>query len=122
MTITSGGNCRTSNIIYAARCKICDLIYIGETGKELRKRFSDHRYDAKNRPDNNELAQHISDKKHDFEKDIEVAILHQGFKSQDERVFYEDKYICKLGTFKPNGMNEKIGAYAKEMYAMHQSL
>ena len=51
-----GGNCITANIVYAARCKIHGDTYIGNTGEELRERFSKHRYDAKNRPDNNELA------------------------------------------------------------------
>ena len=30
-----GGNCRTANIVYAARCKIHGGIYIGNTGEEL---------------------------------------------------------------------------------------
>ena len=34
-------------------------IYFGNTGEELRKRFSKHRHYAKSRPDNNELAVHI---------------------------------------------------------------
>ena len=49
-----GGNCRTANIVYAARCKIHGYIYIGNIGEELRERFSKHRYDAKNRPDNSQ--------------------------------------------------------------------
>ena len=49
-----GGNCRTANIVYAARCKIHGDIYICNTGEEVRERFNKHRYDAKNTPDNNE--------------------------------------------------------------------
>ena len=41
-----GGNCRTANIVYAARGKIHGDIYIGNTGEEMRDRFSKHRYDA----------------------------------------------------------------------------
>ena len=54
-----GGNCRTANIVYAARCKIHGDIYIDNTEEELRERFSKNRYVAKNRPNNNELATHI---------------------------------------------------------------
>ena len=54
-----GGNCRTVNIVYAAGYRIHGDIYIGNNGEELRERFSKHSYDAKNRPDNNELAAHI---------------------------------------------------------------
>ena len=54
-----GGNCRAANIVYAGRRKIHGDIYINNPGEELRERFSKHRYDAKNRPDNNELTAHI---------------------------------------------------------------
>ena len=70
-----GGNCRTANIVYAARCKIHGNIYIGNTGEELRERFRKHRYDAKNRPDNNELAARIHKHQEEFDKNIEVLIL-----------------------------------------------
>ena len=70
-----GGDCRTANIVYAARCKIHGDIYIGNTGEKLRERFNKHRYDAKNRPDNNELAANIHKYKHEIDKDIEVLML-----------------------------------------------
>ena len=71
-------DCNTKDIVYAARCKVCDLIYIGESQDPLRIRFSKHRYDAKSRPDNCDLAKHFFDKKHDFEKDLEITVLKQG--------------------------------------------
>ena len=126
--ITSGGNCRSSDVIYAARCKVCDLIYIGETQKEVRERFYGHRHDAKSRPDNCEFAEHVHHHKHDFEKDVDVTILKMGFKSEKERKYFEDKYICLLGTYRRKidkhitGLNEKLGNYAKEMYSMYQDL
>ena len=130
LKITAGGNCRTSDIVYAARCKICDLIYVGETGKELRTRFCDHRYDSKSRPDNNEFAEHIHACNHNFETDVEVCILKQGFKSAAERKYWEDKYMCILGTYDhqspsipdKTGLNKKVGNYVKSMYKMHQDL
>ena len=129
LKITAGGNCRTSDLVYAARCKICDLIYVGETGKDLRTRFSQHRYDCKSRPDNNEFAEHIHCCNHNFETDIEVCILKQGFKSADERKYWEDKYMCALGTYdqsqsipEKTGLNKKVGNYVNSMYKMHQDL
>ena len=63
------GNCRTTaNIVYTARCKIHGDIYIGSSGEELRERFNKHKFDAKNKPDNNELAAHIHKYQHEFEK------------------------------------------------------
>lgn len=61
-------NCRTANIIYIARRKIYDDIYIGNTDLELSERFNKHRYNAKNRPDNNKLADQIHKYHHDFDK------------------------------------------------------
>ena len=46
----------------------------------------------------------------------------QGFKSEAERKFVEDKYICKLGTAIPNGLNKDLESYAREMYDLHQDL
>ena len=78
---------------------MCKLLYIGETSFELISRFNKHRYNAKSRPDNCDLAEHIHEEGHNFDKDIEVTILKQGFQSAEEREFYEDKFICVLGTY-----------------------
>ena len=48
--------------------------------------------------------------------------MKQGFKSAQERKFYEDKFVCLLGTLGPNnGLNHmaQLGSYAKEMYSMY---
>ena len=120
--VRASGNCKTSDIVYVARCKVCDILYVGETKEELRSRFSKHRYDAKKRPENCELAAHVHAMKHDFDRDIEVTVLQQGFKSDAERKFFEDKYICQLGTLTPNGLNKDLESYAREMYELHQDL
>ena len=57
---------------------------------------------------------------HNFDRDIEVTILKQGFKSTEERKFLEDKFICQLGTLSPEGLNKDH--YAREMYDLHQHL
>ena len=43
----------------------------------------------------------------------------------DERRYWEDKYICMLGTYdkdQKTGLNKKVGNYVKSMYKMHQDL
>ena len=65
------------------------------------------------------------DHKHDFEKDLEITVLKQGFKSALERKYYEDKFVCLLGTLGPkDGLNAitKLGSYAKDMYSMYNDL
>ena len=94
-----GGNCRKPNIVYAAKSKIHGDIYIGNTGEELRERFSKHRYDAKNSPDSNELAAYIHKHQHEFDKDIEVLILKGNLHQKYERELWEDKFICLKATY-----------------------
>ena len=99
------------NPVYAARCKIHGSLYIGQTGDSLQKRFSKHRYDAKKRPGNNELATHIAKYNHDSENDIDVMILQNNLKASAEREYYEDRYICLLGTKQPHGLNQDVSAF-----------
>ena len=49
--IKGTGNCKEREIIYAAQCSKCKVLYIGHTGEQLSERFSKHRYDIKNRPE-----------------------------------------------------------------------
>ena len=79
-----GRNCRTANAVYVARCKIHGDIYLHNTGEELRKRFTKHRFDAKNRLDNNEVTVGIHKYEHEFDKDIEVLILKGNLHQQHE--------------------------------------
>ena len=72
--IKGTGNCKEREIIYAAQCSKHKVVYIGHTGEQLSERFSKHRYDIKNRPDNNELAKHFHDN-HNLNDDLNVTIL-----------------------------------------------
>ena len=115
-------DCKTQNGIYAARCKKHDVIYIGHTGEKLSSQFSKHRYDLKSRPDNNELTKHLNSSDHDFEKDIDITILKSDIPTVNQREFFEDKFICKLGTLSPNGLNADTHQYAKDMYSSYRNL
>ena len=83
----------------------------------MAKRWSKHKYDIKNRPDQNELATHCH-KDHDLDKDLEIFILDHGHHHLGQRERLEDRYICQLQTLQTNGggMNKEVHAYAKEMY------
>ena len=102
-------------IIYAAQCSKQKVLYIGHTGEQLAERFSKHRYDIKNRPDNSELAKHFHES-HNLNNDLNVTILQNNIKTAAARRYHEDKWICKLKTLAPHGLNTEIGDYAKEMY------
>jgi len=120
--LKSKSHCHARNIVYAAKCKQHQSIYVGQTGEELRSRFNKHRYDAKKRPDNNELAKHIYDLNHDLDKDIEIYVLQDNLPLTNERCLQEDKWVCLLGTLTPYGLNVDTNLFAKEMYTSYQKV
>ena len=42
--LRGGGSCKTSNLIYGVRCKLCGLWYVGESGMKLHERLNQHCY------------------------------------------------------------------------------
>ena len=122
MKLPSGGNCTSKNIVYAARCRTHGVIYIGHTGDEIKDRFHKHRYDAKKRPENSELAEHFAEGNHNFDEDIDVTILKLDIATKEEREHYEDRMMCLLGTKHPTGLNQSMKAYGREVYAFAQKL
>ena len=117
--IKPGGTCKSTGVIYAINCKKCKQLYVGHTGKAMAVRWSQHKYDIKKRPDQNELSKHCC-RNHNIEEDLEVFILDYGYNRLDERERMEDKYICRLQTHQSNkgGMNLDTHVYAKEMYQL----
>ena len=122
MKLPSGGNCKSTNVIYAARCQTHEKIYIGQSGEELKDHFHKHCNDAKKRPDNCELSEQVASDNHDFDKDIDVTILKSDLPFKAERKHHKDRMICPIGTKLPNGLNEKVTAYGREMYDFAQNL
>ena len=49
-------------------------------------------------------------------------ILKNNLKASAEREYYEDRYICLLGTKQPHGLNQDVSAFANEMYDYVQLL
>ena len=113
----NGGNCQTNNLIYAAICTRHDMICVGQTGTTLSSRFSRHRHDIKERPDNSEIAEHFN-KNHE-DGDMKVMILQTGLtESQEQREHYEDRWICRLQSLRDgetSGMNKSIKIFGKEI-------
>ena len=111
------GSCRSKEVIYAARCKKHNKIYVGHTGEQLNDRFSKHRYDIKKRRNNSELANHFHE--NHVDADMEVMILQTDVPSEAQREFLEDKWICRLQTLQPTGVNIETHQYAKDMYSCY---
>ena len=73
---TSGGQCTTTNTIYAAGCTQHKLIYVGQSSQKLNMMFNGHRSDVNVQPKSCELAQHFRGSHEcDIKKDLKVYIL-----------------------------------------------
>ena len=77
--------------------------------------FSKHCYSIKSSPDNRELAKHFHES-HNLSNDLNVTILQNNIKTAAAQRYHEDKWICKLKTLAPHGLNSETGDYAKEIY------
>jgi hypothetical protein len=126
------GNCKSKNLIYVARCKICIKQYVGRTSNKLQKRISGHRsfvsqvghsLDEVGDSDDAALVTHLHSD-HNF-----VTITADSFNSNFEFSIVEtdpsDLYsaeriwISRLVTMRPFGLNiEKPGGIADSMHSM----
>ena len=91
--VNSGGQCTTTNTIYAAECTQHKLIYVGQSSQKLNMRFNGHRSDVNVKPKSCELAQHFH-RSHecDIKKDLKVYILQDNvISSRERKEFYEDQ-------------------------------
>ena len=56
---------------------------------------------------------------HEVEKDLQIVILENGISKTPAREFAENKWICRLQTLQPAGLNAEMGHYGKEMYSCY---
>ena len=53
---------------------------------------------------------------HNLNDDLDLSILQNNIKTTATRRYHQDKWICKLKTLAPHGLNTETSDYAKEMY------
>ena len=56
---------------------------------------------------------------HNLNNDVKVTILQNNIGTAAARRYHEDKWICKVKTLAPHGLNTEIGDYAKELYNLY---
>ena len=115
-----GGDCHSTNLVYAAECTKCQLIYIGCTTNQLNTRFNGHRHDAKHKPEATELAHHFFNSSDCNIEDVKVTILEKidnATLAQLER--REDYWIATLQTQRPYGLNQRANT---ELLPIHQAI
>jgi hypothetical protein len=114
---TSGGTCRSKCVIYVARCKKCDLLYIGHTKNEIRERFSNRPYYIKERPTNTNNFLSTSEKiTVKMTSKLEFYNLECGMTKNANFTKTSGFAVCR-----PDGINRSTKQYAKDMYASYAS-
>jgi len=66
-----------NNVVYKIMCKDCDVLYVGQTGRQLKTRMSEHRNHIRW---NTSLTEYRLQMEHDFDWD-NIQIL-------DEELYY----------------------------------
>ena len=107
----AGGSSKDKNIIYAVECTKCRLLYVGYTTDQLNHRMNRHRSDIRHYPERCELAKHFHDNDCDFERDIQVTILEHVKGSEYKLKRQEDKWMKRLGSQHPTGMNISVSEF-----------
>ena len=106
----------SSCLIYCIRCTRCQVIYIGETCRQLNNRFGEHLRNVENKSHEKEqkiehsdtnVSRHFNSEGHSTE-DMVVQGLLFAEKDSQKRKTLEKRIIFKLGTLIPQGLNKRF--------------
>lgn len=108
--------CSSSCLIYCIRCTRCQVLYIGETCRQLNNRFGEHLRNVENKTHEKEqkiehadtnVSRHFNSEGHSTGDMVVLGLL---FADQDnrKRKTLEKRLIFKLGTLIPNGLNKRF--------------
>ena len=118
----SGGTCQSKNVIYAGECNKHNILYVGYTSTSVSQRFNKHRSDSKNDPSATEFGRHFFNSQDcNFDRNLKVHILQQVEENETDLGNFEDKWITRLDTKEPHGMNSTMGELAKTHYKVFPS-
>jgi hypothetical protein len=104
-------SCYSRNLIYLITCLKCKKQYIGETGRQLRERLTDHRSDIKLKK-NTPISNHFNLPEHEAKhlSAIGIEIIKDGLNPITRRRQREDFWKITLNTIEPGGLN-KLNAF-----------
>ena len=103
-TIRDRFTCQSENVVYCIVCRRCSVLYIGETGKRLRERFSEHLRSIRNHSPGFPVAEHFNSASHSLD-DITVCGLKQCSGGNTSRKQQEMRLIFEIGSLRPSGLN-----------------
>ena len=115
------GSANDSGVIYGAKCRKHDMLCFGYTTNSLNERFNVHRSDIACKPNSCELVKPFSTNDCNFTSDLEISVLAYCNGSTEHMQLEEDKWITRLNSLQPNGLNEKLSPYGKLFYKLFGS-
>ena len=90
--------CTSSDLIYCISCNRCGIIYIKETGRSLRTRFSEHRRAATSNDASQLVARHFNNGSNNIcVSDMKIRAVCPISGSSNSRKRFEMHLISKLG-------------------------
>ncbi|KAF3834512.1 hypothetical protein F7725_027070 [Dissostichus mawsoni] len=95
----------TKNAVYAVRCRACHKLYVGETRHEISLRIKQHLYRINNGYGTSVLYLHF--KLHGPENLQSLGLESSGSWTTAQRQAAERRWIHRLKTIDPTGLNEK---------------
>ena len=102
----AGGPSNVQGCVYAAECRKHSLLYVGETGGPLNKRFNGHRSDMNLRPERCELDAHFAENDCNMATDMQVSVLETlPGTTETYRKYKEDRWMTRLDSIRPKGLN-----------------
>ena len=110
-------NCDSANIIYLITCTKCSKGYVGETGNTMRVRLNQHLCDIRlQKP--TAVAEHFNTAGHSLDN-FQAMPIEQIPSNQDVhfRKRQESKWIDRLQTLKPLGLNQTKERHPNELLA-----
>ena len=104
ITINSKYTCISYNVVYLIKCRTCNKVYIGETGRRLGDRFREHLRST--RQGNTDLAvgRHFASPGHASTYML-VSAIHSGFRDTQNRRLFEARMIFKHKALYPGELN-----------------
>nr|XP_039263152.1 uncharacterized protein LOC120339139 [Styela clava] len=99
-------SCKSKNVIYLINCKKCGMQYIGETGRSLKYRITEHLRSITKRKYDLVVGEHFNKLGHSI-SDFSVSGIKKLFRDQGYRQTVEAYYINKFGTLEPQGLNSR---------------
>ena len=112
-----GGISTEKDTVYAVKCTLHNLIYVGQSSYQLNERMNQHRLDSNLHPEKCALARHFYEHECNFDNNANISILEKNVVgSLAHREFREDVWITRLNTIPPNGLNSDINSFASTYF------